>query len=93
MNELLISISKPGWCQVAVLRGGRLDLMECDPFTATEVGTIFKGRVDVIEPAIQSAFLNLGLPRRGFLHVSDVEPALYSQPGSPPSGSAKPPNP
>jgi Rne/Rng family ribonuclease len=93
MNELLISVSKPGWFQLAVLRGGRLDLMEVEPFSASEVGTIFKGRVDVVEPSpqIQAAFLSLGLPKRGFLHVSDVVPALYAHLGRRPAGKDKPP--
>jgi Rne/Rng family ribonuclease len=93
MNELLISVSKPGWFQLAVLRGGRLDLMEVEPFSASEVGTIYKGRVDVVEPSpqIQAAFLNLGLPKRGFLHVSDVVPALYAHLERSTAGKDKPP--
>src|SRR5262249_24466986 len=62
-------------------------------FSASEVGTIFKGRVDVVEPKpqIQAAFLNLGLPKRGFLHVSDVVPELYAHLDFTPPGGEKPP--
>jgi hypothetical protein len=56
MNELLVSLGKPGWCQVAVLRDGRLDRMYRDPLTTSLVGAIFKGRVDVIDPRSRRPF-------------------------------------
>src|SRR5581483_5574618 len=41
------------------------------------VGNIYKGRIVNIEPSIQAAFVDFGIGRNGFLHVSDVEPAYY----------------
>src|SRR6185436_2563764 len=41
------------------------------------VGNIYKGRVVNIEPSIQAAFVDFGVGRNGFLHVSDVEPAYF----------------
>jgi ribonuclease E len=41
------------------------------------VGNIYKGRIVNIEPSIQAAFVDFGVGRNGFLHVSDVEPAYY----------------
>lgn len=41
------------------------------------VGNIYKGRVVNIEPAIQAAFVDFGVGRNGFLHVSDVEFQYY----------------
>ena len=36
------------------------------------VGNIYKGRVSKVLPGMQSAFVDLGLERDGFLYVSDV---------------------
>lgn len=36
------------------------------------VGEIIKGRVDTVVPGIQSAFVDVGLEKNGFLYVTDV---------------------
>src|SRR5687768_2432096 len=36
------------------------------------VGNVYKGRVSKVLPGMQSAFIDLGLERDGFLYVSDV---------------------
>ena len=38
------------------------------------VGNIYKGRVSKVLPGMQSAFVDIGLERDGFLYVSDVAP-------------------
>ncbi len=40
------------------------------------VGNLYKGRVSKVLPGMQSAFVDLGLERDGFLYVSDVLPSL-----------------
>jgi Ribonuclease G/E len=40
------------------------------------VGNVYKGRVSKVLPGMQSAFIDLGLERDGFLHVSDVVDTL-----------------
>ena len=40
------------------------------------VGNVYKGRVSKVLPGMQSAFIDLGLERDGFLYVSDVVAAL-----------------
>ena len=45
------------------------------------VGNIYKGRIVNIEPSIQAAFVDFGVGRNGFLHISDVEPQYYRQGG------------
>jgi ribonuclease E len=63
---------------VAVVRDGDLEQVYVEPApAASRAGNIYKGRIVAIEPSIQAAFLDLGGPRNGFLHVSDIEPALY----------------
>jgi ribonuclease G len=39
-------------------------------------GNLYKGRVSKVLPGMQSAFVDLGLERDGFLYVSDVVPAF-----------------
>ena len=41
------------------------------------VGNIYKGRVVNIESSIQAVFVDFGIGRNGFLHVSDVEYQYY----------------
>ncbi|MCC7416852.1 MAG: Rne/Rng family ribonuclease [Acidobacteria bacterium] len=36
------------------------------------VGNVYKGRVSKVLPGMQSSFIDLGLPRDGFLYVADV---------------------
>ena len=36
------------------------------------VGNVYKGRVSKVLPGMQSAFIDIGLERDGFLYVSDV---------------------
>src|SRR5262249_37746224 len=67
----------PGQYRVAVVRDGRVEQVYVDPAPDTRVGNIYKGRIVLVEPAIQAAFLDIGIGRNGFLHVTDVEPGLY----------------
>ena len=45
------------------------------------VGNIYKGSVVNIEPSIQAAFVDFGVGRNGFLHISDVESQYFRQGG------------
>jgi len=83
-TELLIHVLRSGCC-VARVRDGRPELVyvEHGPDPG-DVGSIFKGRVVRIEPAIQSAFVLYRANPLGFLHVSDVEPAYYRHLGPAP---------
>jgi ribonuclease G len=40
------------------------------------VGDIYKGRVNAVLPGMQAAFVDLGLPKTGFLHASDLSESL-----------------
>ncbi|MEO5618160.1 MAG: Rne/Rng family ribonuclease [Candidatus Eisenbacteria bacterium] len=41
------------------------------------VGDIYKGRVNAVLPGMQAAFVDLGLPKTGFLHASDLVESLH----------------
>ncbi len=77
-RELIINVSAGFECRVAILHEGRLEelFMERES-TQSHVGNIYKGRVTNVEPSIQAAFVDFGLEKNGFLHISDVQPQYF----------------
>jgi ribonuclease E len=49
--------------------------------STSHVGNIYKGRVTNVEPSIQAAFIDFGLGRNGFLHISDLMPSYFGHKG------------
>ena len=73
MNKEMIISSNGHETRVAILEEDHVD----DIFIDRErqrgvVGNLYKGRVSKVLPGMQSAFVDLGLERDGFLYVSDV---------------------
>ena len=74
-KRMLVNTSDPDECRVAVVAEGELEELFIEHASSEHyVGNIYKGRVENVEPSIQAAFIDLGLERNGFLHVSDVNP-------------------
>ncbi len=72
-REMLINVAEGDECRIAILQAGRLDELQIERASATSnVGNIYKGRVSNVEPSIQAAFIDFGLPSHGFLHISDL---------------------
>src|SRR5437762_10172726 len=77
-KELLINVLQPEECPIAILENGVLEELYVERTShESYVSNIYKGRIVNIEPSIQAAFVDFGVGRNGFLHVSDVEPAYY----------------
>src|SRR6266446_2936977 len=77
-QEMLINVAQPEECRIAIVEDGVLEELYTERTSQDNyVGNIYKGRVVNIEPSIQAAFVDFGVGRNGFLHVSDVEPAYY----------------
>ncbi len=77
-KEMLINVLQPEECRIAILENGVLEELYVERTShESYVGNIYKGRIVNIEPSIQAAFVDFGVGRNGFLHVSDVEPAYY----------------
>src|SRR5437588_1873928 len=77
-KEMLINVLQPEECRIAILEDNVLEELYVERTShESYVGHIFKGRIVNIEPSIQAAFVDFGVGRNGFLHVSDVEPAYY----------------
>jgi ribonuclease E len=77
-KEMLINVLQPEECRIAILEDGILEELYVERTShESYVGNIYKGRIVNIEPSIQAAFVDFGVGRNGFLHVSDVEPTYY----------------
>jgi len=59
--------------RIAILEDGELaELLVERAEQRRHVGDIYKGRVNAVLPGMQAAFVDLGLPKTGFLHASDL---------------------
>jgi ribonuclease E len=77
-KEMLINVSEGEECRIALLDNGRLEELYMERTSATShVGNIYKGRVTNVEASIQAAFVDFGLGRNGFLHISDLMPSYF----------------
>jgi len=77
-KEMLINVLQPEECRIAIVENGMLEELYIERTSQESyVGNIYKGRIVNIEPSIQAAFVDFGIGRNGFLHVSDVDPAYY----------------
>ncbi|MCE9546188.1 MAG: S1 RNA-binding domain-containing protein, partial [Planctomycetia bacterium] len=85
-QEMLINVSQPEECRIAVVEDGLLEELYIERSSQNNyVGNIYKGVVVNLEPSIQAAFVDFGVGRNGFLHISDVEPQYYRQGGYDPN--------
>ncbi len=71
-EEILINVT-PHETRVAVVENGLLQDIYIERTRKRGlVGNIIKGQVVRILPGMQAAFINIGLERSGFLHISDL---------------------
>lgn len=71
-DELLINVT-PQETRVATIENGMLQEVIIERASKRGlVGNIYKGRVCRVLPGMQAAFLDIGLERTAFLHLSDI---------------------
>jgi ribonuclease E len=81
-QEMLINVSEGEECRIALVENGKLEELYIERTSSTShVGNIYKGRVTNVEPSIQAAFIDFGLGRNGFLHISDLMPTYFGRRG------------
>src|SRR4051812_42981774 len=81
-KEMLINVSEGEECRIALLDDGKLEELYMERTSSTShVGNIYKGKVTNVEPSIQAAFIDFGLGRNGFLHISDLMPTYFGHGG------------
>lgn len=79
-REMLINVAESEECRVAVIENGSLEELYIERASlSSHVGNIYKGKVANIESGIQAAFIDFGIGKNGFLHVSDLHPRYFSK--------------
>ena len=77
-KEMLVNVLQSEESRIAIVEDGVLEELYVERTSLENyVGNIYKGRVVNIEPSIQAVFVDFGVGRNGFLHVSDVEFQYY----------------
>ena len=72
-EEILINIT-PQETRVAVIENGTLQEVSIERQSSRGiVGNIYKGKVNRVLPGMEAAFVDIGLDKAGFLHVSDID--------------------
>ena len=79
-REMLINVAESEECRVAVVEDGSLEELYIERVSlGSRVGNIYKGKVVNIESGIQAAFVDFGIGRNGFLHISDLHPRYFTK--------------
>ena len=82
-REMLINVAESEECRVAVVENGLLEELYVERASlGRHVGNIYKGRVVNIESGIQAAFIDFGVGKNGFLHISDIHPRYFEGVGA-----------
>lgn len=75
---MLVNITAGEECRIAILHNRKLEELYIERASSeSHVGNIYKGRVTNVEPSIQAAFVDFGLGKNGFLHISDLQPQYF----------------
>ncbi|MGN6371334.1 MAG: Rne/Rng family ribonuclease [Phycisphaerae bacterium] len=75
---MLINVVEGEEIRIAVIRRSQLEELYMErSSTESHIGNIYKGRVTNVEPSIQAAFIDFGIGKNGFLHISDVHPQYF----------------
>lgn len=72
-KEILINI-EPKEKRAAVTSYGNLEEFYIErPQDKTIVGNIYKGKIEAVLASVGAAFVDIGLPKNGFLYLSEIE--------------------
>src|SRR5687768_11887940 len=72
-NGLLVVNADGPETRVALVEGGLLAELYIERKRERGIaGNIYKGRVERVLPGMQAAFINIGLEKSAYIHVSDV---------------------
>ena len=78
-EEILVNVT-PTETRVAVVENSMLQQVYVERSASKGIaGNIYKGKVVRVLPGMQAAFVDIGLERTGFVHISDI--AVFNQDG------------
>ena len=81
-KEMLINSLQSEEVRIAIVEDNRLEELYVERESQDNyVGNVYKGKIVNLEPSIQAVFVDFGVGRNGFLHISDVEPNYFKQGG------------
>jgi len=76
---MLINVAESEECRVAIVEDGALEELYVERTSLSRhVGNIYKGKVVNVESGIQAAFIDCGMGKNGFLHISDLHPRYFA---------------
>lgn len=82
-KRMLINAVETEECRIAILENNVLEELYIERSSRGQLaGNIYKGKVVNVESSIEAAFIDIGLKKNGFLHVSDVLPHRGSESSS-----------
>ena len=85
MNEQILINVTPQETRVAVTEQGAVQELHIERSSSRGlVGNVYLGRICRVLPGMQSAFVEIGLPRAAFLHVADIWGARTAEGGERP---------
>ncbi|MDJ0777327.1 MAG: ribonuclease G [Gammaproteobacteria bacterium] len=74
MNEEILLNITPQETRVAIVENGALQEVCIERQRSRGiVGNIYKGKINRVLPGMEAAFVDIGLEKAGFLHVSDID--------------------
>jgi ribonuclease G len=81
VSNIILINSTPEEVRVALVENGSLAEIHVERGRDRGIaGNIYKGKVVRVLPGMQAAFVDIGLPKAGFLHVSDFYPGVDELP-------------
>lgn len=79
-KKMLINVVEPEESRIAILEDNVLEELYIERFSRGQVaGNIYKGRVVNVEPSLEASFVDIGLKKNGFLHVSEVASEIHEE--------------
>jgi ribonuclease G len=76
MNKEILITADPQEKRVVIVKDKLMEEFYIErPQDKTIVGNIYKGIIEAVIPSINGAFVDIGLPKKGFLYLTEIESA------------------
>ena len=73
-----MNVAQEDECRIAVIENRQLEELYIErASSSTHVGNIYKGKITNVEPSIQACFVDFGIGKNGFLHISDLQSSYF----------------
>src|SRR5512134_3649471 len=77
-KKMLINVMHPEEARVAIVQDGRLMELDIEIAGSEQIrGNVYKGVVVRVEPALQAAFVDIGLKRLAFMQMGELHPDYW----------------